>query len=317
MKNQQLNNPKLPGSSTAPTKRWQRIFCLVVTLLAAGSARAQDIAAASKVVSCAIEFANNSIEFDEDYMRQCLQQVDPGRVTYVHVFATASSPGSVEHNLALSQVRAEKVAHFVSKIKPKLPQIHAFGGGENPRFGRQARIFVVIGPKRFKNAKPETVVKVEEVEKVVTKQEFIEKDILISFGVGSGAVSEGSGEFGNHNQVSLGLRVKDPRWELFGKNIYVGALLGNFNHTKKRDFTSFMPLMGTEWRLTSLTRQRHLVYDTALAWGLLSNQEKLTSDGGFHHGLHLVDDEYQVRFGAELGHMYQSRYQAISLGVQF
>jgi hypothetical protein len=107
--------------------------------------------ASARVISCAIRFPVDSVRFSENQIKKCMQAVNIKSVSYVHIIATASSSGSGTHNLYLSSRRAGGLEAYFNNHYPEL-KVHAFGGGENPRFGMMARIFIVEN-----NAKPDAL----------------------------------------------------------------------------------------------------------------------------------------------------------------
>lgn len=97
---------------------------------------------AARVISCAIVFPLDQVKFSEQQVTDCMKSANLDAVSYVHVIATSSSTGSGPHNLYLSNRRAGAIEAFLTNRYPNL-QVHAFGGGENPKFGKMARIFIV------------------------------------------------------------------------------------------------------------------------------------------------------------------------------
>ena len=98
--------------------------------------------APTRVSSCAVHFPLDSVRFDESSIAHCFGDVKPEHISYIHVIATASTDGSSIHNLYLSTRRAGAIEGYLRNRYPEI-EIHAFGGGANPKFGKMARIFVV------------------------------------------------------------------------------------------------------------------------------------------------------------------------------
>jgi outer membrane protein OmpA-like peptidoglycan-associated protein len=96
----------------------------------------------TRVSSCAVHFPLDSVRFDESLVAHCFTDVRPERISYIHVIATASPDGTSTHNLYLSTRRAGAIEGYLRNRFPDV-EIHAFGGGANPKFGKMARIFVV------------------------------------------------------------------------------------------------------------------------------------------------------------------------------
>ncbi len=110
-------------------------------------------AEAARVVSCAVEFPLDSVQFSEQQVTACMNSANLDNVSYIHVIATATSTGSGTHNLYLSTRRAGAIEAFLNNRYPNI-QVHAFGGGINPKFGKMARIFVVENRKKGEEISP-------------------------------------------------------------------------------------------------------------------------------------------------------------------
>jgi hypothetical protein len=108
---------------------------------------------AARVVSCAVEFPLDSVQFSEQQVTACMNAANLDHVSYIHVIATATSTGSGTHNLYLSTRRAGAIEAFLNNRYPNI-QVHAFGGGINPKFGKMARIFVVENQKKGDEISP-------------------------------------------------------------------------------------------------------------------------------------------------------------------
>ncbi len=138
--------------------------------------------AAARVVSCAVEFPLDSVQFSERQVTACMNSANLDNVSYVHVIATATQTGSGTHNLYLSTRRAGAIEAFLNNRYPNI-QVHAFGGGINPKFGKIARIFVVENHKKGEEISPGIQVASagppEIIErtttKYVTKTEYIDR----------------------------------------------------------------------------------------------------------------------------------------------
>lgn len=100
----------------------------------------------SKIYSCAVYFPLDSVQFEPQRVDECFVNINLSRVSYVHVIATATLSGTMEHNLYLSTRRAGALEGYLKVKYPQL-QVHAFGGGVNPKFGKSARIIIVESSK--------------------------------------------------------------------------------------------------------------------------------------------------------------------------
>ena len=101
-----------------------------------------NIKQASRVITCSLSFPLDSVRIEPSKIKECFKPSKIDNISYVHVIATASTDGSTGHNLYLSNRRAGAVETFINDLFPNL-NVHAFGGGENPKFGKAARIFIV------------------------------------------------------------------------------------------------------------------------------------------------------------------------------
>lgn len=136
----------------------------------------------ARVISCAVQFPNDSVKFSEEHVTNCIKSANMEHVSYIHIIATASSTGTDSHNLFLSTRRAGAIEAYLNNRYPNV-QIHAFGGGENPKFGKVARIFLVENNKTGEEIAPGVQVASlgapEVIEKIrtqiVTKTEYIEQ----------------------------------------------------------------------------------------------------------------------------------------------
>ena len=126
----------------------------------------------ARIISCAIKFPLDSVRFSEEQITKCMKSANLDAISYIHVIATASSSGSTPHNLYLSTRRAGAIEAYLNNHYPKI-QVHAFGGGENPKFGKVARIFVVENNQKPNEIAPGVQVATagppEVIEKTITK----------------------------------------------------------------------------------------------------------------------------------------------------
>lgn len=149
----------------------------------------------TKIYACEIRFPLNSVQFNEKNVEDCFKGVDRQRISYIHVVATASPEGTITHNLYLSTRRAGAIEGYLKNRFSDI-EIHAFGGGINPKFGKAAQIFVVESGKIPEHEEPikqvvelkqaPVQVKAPEVQ-IVTKTEYIQpKKAGIELRIGSG-----------------------------------------------------------------------------------------------------------------------------------
>ncbi len=136
----------------------------------------------TRIYACEIRFPLNSVQFTEKNVEDCFKNVDRSRISYIHVVATATPEGTLTHNLYLSTRRAGAIEGYLKNRFADI-EIHAFGGGVNPKFGKAAQIFIVESAKipekeepinqvvELKQAPPPPA-KAPEVQ-IVTKTEYI------------------------------------------------------------------------------------------------------------------------------------------------
>ncbi len=107
----------------------------------------------SRVISCVILFPLDSVKFSETQVVDCINLAKIDNISYIHVIATATASGTGNHNLYLSTRRAGAIEAFINNRYPQV-KVHAFGGGENPKFGKVARIFIVESQMKPQELKP-------------------------------------------------------------------------------------------------------------------------------------------------------------------
>lgn len=266
------------------------------------------------VVTCAIHFANDSVRFDKSRVAGCLKGTKVENVTYVHVFATASASGSPEYNLELSQKRADMVASEVKILMPKIGKVHSFGGGENPGFGRQSRIFIVVDPTPEQKAKVDQKPKLakEPLPKIIVEQ--VEKNLRFTSGFGrSKAGSSGL----DYNFSKAAFHIENPKHQLWGQPYFFGMAMQMHTNIDARDFVSLLPEVGTEWQIYQAPYDLEISYRFSISTGITSNFTGAGLDGGILHSLQGTILEDTLSFGVEMGHLYQSSHAAFTFGVHF
>lgn len=268
----------------------------------------------ARVVSCAIRFPLDSVKFPEDQVLECLKSTRIEAVSYIHVIATASSSGSGRHNLYLSTRRAGAIEAFLNNRFPHI-QVHAFGGGVNPKFGKLARIFIVEhqnnaddmpGVQVASIATPDIIERTKI--KTITKTEFIPEpkhDINFSLHTGP-AQSELSEDVYNFVGFSLtkSLSVEPLGYLKFG--LRHSLLQSN----ESVDINSSNALVGRDWYLANLYGQE-LFYEQWLELGQIvangrSAQWGTTATLGlqnqtFRFFLTAEKSNYLASFGTGLG----------------
>ena len=211
-----------------------------------------DRSAPTKVYSCAIHFPLDSVRFDIASMDQCFAEISIDRISYIHVIATATPDGSNKHNLYLSTRRAGSIEGFLRNKYPDI-EIHAFGGGENPKFGKMARIIIVesaLDPRADKSG-PEKVVDTTPP-KIISKlvyRDVPRRNLGIALEMATG-VARFNPTNDNYQFVSgeAGYALPNP-WV---KNVTVGARYGLKRADLRRDVHSFDVFAAKKYSLGSV-----------------------------------------------------------------
>ncbi|SMF00077.1 hypothetical protein [Pseudobacteriovorax antillogorgiicola] len=268
----------------------------------------------TKVFTCNVLFPNDSVAFREERISECFTEVDPELITYIHIVSTASTTGTAAYNLDLSVRRSQKVKRFIEKQFPNVKQIHEFGGGQNPRFGRQARIFIVVQPKTEQEAKEETPIVIKEVE--------IEKELILAKRGARGL------EFANQiglacvdcydlDHRSLGVSLRKP---IFLKNmpsirLLGGVQLNHFQSASKKDFQTLDGEFGARYvRDIEILKDSQWFCGASGLAGLATNNDKLALNGGLRTECGLG---YQGIMGSfQYTHSYQIVHFGFSLGFE-
>lgn len=186
----------------------------------------------ARVFSCSIHFPLNSVQFEPLRVEECFQGIDLGRISYVHVIATATQTGSLEHNLYLSTRRAGALEGYLKVKYPQL-QVHAFGGGINPKFGKSARIIIVESSRHPDQEKPglsqATMVPERPQVKVEVRTEYVhprKNDVNINWLTGMAQYRPGNdayqymglGVSKNFNAPTLGRMAAGLQYQMFRAN---------------------------------------------------------------------------------------------------
>ncbi len=196
----------------------------------------------ARVFSCSIHFPLNSVQFEPSRVEECFHGIDLARISYVHVIATATQTGSLEHNLYLSTRRAGALEGYLKVKYPQL-QVHAFGGGINPKFGKSARIIIVESSRHPDQEKPglsqAALVPEKPQVRVEVRTEYLQprkNDVNISWLTGMAQYRPGDdayqymglGVSKNFNAPRLGRMAAGLQYQVFRANpvydIHAGAV---------------------------------------------------------------------------------------------
>jgi hypothetical protein len=247
---------------------------------------------AARVISCAIRFPLDSVKFSEAQVTTCLKTAKMDSISYIHVIATASATGSGKHNLYLSTRRAGAIEAYLNNHYPTL-KVHAFGGGENPRFGMMARIFIVenngnsnslVPGVQLASAGPPEVIE-RTVTKYVTKIEYTERPKRgLGLSLHSGpAKTELSNDIYNYFAVKFSKAMRLP---LIG-NIIFGLRHKVLQSNNVLDINSTNLLVGRDFKVTHLFGKTLIFGQTLEAGQLHTNNRSIewgtTSTLGMHN----------------------------------
>lgn len=267
---------------------------------------------AARVVTCAVSFPLDSVKFSEDQVQKCMAAVDAASVSYVHVIATADETGTHLHNLYLSTRRAGAIEAYLANRFPAA-QVHAFGGGENPRFGKLARIFIVEhkgddhSPVQVASVGvPEIIerTKTETITKTVTAYRDVPKRGFLAATEAGGARMAGTA----YGYVGVGAR------QIISFNI-VGPVAVGVRHRvlqsdKAADIQSTVAQVAREWPIGTFARRqayfdqavelgRVAANDQAVEWGATSTVG--LRDGDFEAALIVAKSNVLSSLGFGLG----------------
>jgi len=92
---------------------------------------------------CTAKFKWDSVEFNQEEFRSCLEKNDFSTWQEINILGWASPPGTSEYNLGLSERRANTMAEFLRSQGNELEVTLAQGRGESAEIGRAAQIFVL------------------------------------------------------------------------------------------------------------------------------------------------------------------------------
>lgn len=273
----------------------------------------------SYVIACTIHFPHDSIVFRKKRIDECLKGLDSKLITYIHIFATASTKGSPEYNLNLSNKRAVVVEKEVRKRYPAIKIVHSFGGGENPTFGRLARIFVVAQKPEKKvmqiAEQPPQVVKEVPKEPEIryitkTKIKYVERSLrglrILTY-YGKSAYKDQEYKY---QKIAVGAYLsKEEYAKLIGlNNLDLGLLLDKNQSDEKTDIDSYLLSARTTWNLLKFYNG-DITISAVLNGGIIRNYRKRTYDLG------VGSDLAWTKNGFHIGIDFKKSYQLTSFGL--
>lgn len=209
----------------------------------------------TQVLTCAIEFPLDDVRFDEKQIVDCFKDVKADRIAYLHVFATATPPGTVDHNFYLSNRRAGAIEAYLKNHYPAVP-VHAFAGGQNDKFGKMARIFAVIVPET-PPANPNKVIEVAPAPLVQAPPQIEYRVVQAPPSGISVSCSLGSAAFLRHNDpyqlIAAEATAPLPR-DGFGTKIHAGLRYAALQSNPSLDARSLMLVATRGWNLPSASK---------------------------------------------------------------
>ena len=249
---------------------------------------------AARVISCAIQFPLDSVKFSEKQVTSCLNSAKLESVSYIHVIATASSTGSGTHNLYLSTRRAGAIEAYINNRYPDL-KVHAFGGGENPKFGKMARIFIVenhgkpnqlaTGAQLASAGPPEIIERT--TTKFITKTEYRERpkdDYDVSVDSGAAATNFGNAAY---NYVAMKM-TKKLRFDFFGDVIF-GLRHRVLQSNEGIDINSTNFMIGRDFNLAHFYGRRVFYGQTIETGPMMTNNRSIEFGTSATLGLQTAD----------------------------
>jgi hypothetical protein len=267
--------------------------------------------------SCSIHFPLDSVRFSEQRIEECFAGIDPKTISYIHVIATATPAGSNKHNLYLSTRRAGALEGYLRNRYPDT-EIHAFGGGENPRAGKMARIIIVTRKIQKKTRekvvmyKPETVTKIKQV----TKIEYQDRPAI-----GVNVMSSSGVTAGNNAYHFMGLRAaKRVDWGL--ENFSVGINYRMLRSNRLRDLTATGLFMSKHWLLKKLKQNIDVRVTATPILNMMFKKAPSETEGlaksdnqSIDYGLGSAIEFIRSYYVLSLEAQYTSLYQSYGLGI--
>lgn len=92
---------------------------------------------------CTARFEWDSVEFNQEEFRSCLEQNSSSQWQQLNILGWASPPGPAEYNQELSERRANTMAEFLRSHVDNVEITRIEGRGENAEIGRAAQVFVL------------------------------------------------------------------------------------------------------------------------------------------------------------------------------
>lgn len=100
-----------------------------------------NVSAATRSIECEVHFPFDSVDYNAGEFDECLRSAKAQKadLQFVHIFATASFPGTLRYNRLLADRRAEALSSRIQTMFPKA-QVRSMGGGEHTA-GQSAKVF--------------------------------------------------------------------------------------------------------------------------------------------------------------------------------
>ncbi|MBL6990635.1 MAG: hypothetical protein ISR65_12695 [Bacteriovoracaceae bacterium] len=166
----------------------------------------------AKEITCQVWFKFDSIVVNKKSLTKCVSQVNQKYIDFVHIFATASDPGTMKYNRKLSLQRARAVKQTLIESFPKIKNIVVKEGGEHPD-GQQATIFVYANTNKHSQAITLGQAAVSKTREPIN--EINQRLNLFSFRVGQERY-----RMSNNNYKSVGIDYKRMKL-IFSNNFFL------------------------------------------------------------------------------------------------
>lgn len=263
--------------------------------------------------SCSIHFPLDSVSFSEKRIDECFQGIDPKSISYIHVIATATPAGTNTHNLYLSTRRAGALEGYL-RNRYKDTIVHAFGGGENPKSGKMARIIIVTQTPQKKDREKVVIHKPEVVTQYKTVTEIQYKDRPASGWKMSTATGITGGDRA-YQFISVS-GSKGFKWKSW-QNLSAGVKYNVLRSNRRKDLVSTGLFVSKSWLV------KKFKYDTlcnfTLAPGLnalfqktpgtseeIADTDDKATDYEIGAKLDFVKSRYVVSLETQTGRLFQS-----------
>ena len=266
------------------------------------------IKAKQTVKVCKVQFPHNSIVFNQKKLSSCLSSIPADQnISYVHIQATATPPGTVKYNLKLSETRAKVVKDFVLNKYPQTT-LNIFGGGENPNRGRQATVHLIMN--KIEKTPAAKVVKItKRTPRIALK---LKKKVIkpssknFQLGILPGIQQF---EFGQTYYKSLGAELTYDKKFNKSFSMSIGARIASQADDDFLDIYSSYALLGAFYHY------KLFKVGLNLPTGLIANNSQNSFDNGVEGRVGLEVDNWAILFGLGKTKHFQYNHLALSFKI--